>query len=201
MVQDSKPPVRVRTSPIEGRGLVATRDIAKGERIIEYTGEKVTKAEAERRYERQEAAGRIYLFDLNSRYDVDGAKNGSIARYANHSCDPNTETEIARGHIWLVARKSIKAGDEVVYDYNFPLDGFEDRPCRCGTAKCRGYIVGASSAGALKRVLNQRERERKAKRTSGSKASRTAKRGKGAKRPKTARKSSAKRTKRKRARS
>lgn len=153
--------VRVRRSGVHGRGLFAARDIAKGERFLEYVGHRVTKAESERRTERQWARGRVYTFELNSRYDIDGSPLWNVARWANHSCTPNAETEVVHGRIWLTALRKIRAGEEVAYDYNFPVDD-EPAPCRCGSRRCRGYIVGSQHAAKLRRWLAKNGRTRKA---------------------------------------
>lgn len=150
-----------KRSRIHGTGLFASTDIEPGQRIIEYTGERITKTEATRRYERQAAQGAIYLFDLNKRYDIDGATKGNEAKYANHSCDPNAETDIIKGQIWVLATKPIKKGEEITYDYNFPTLDYEDRVCRCGKPNCRGYIVGKDAYRYLKRKW-AKESERQA---------------------------------------
>jgi uncharacterized protein len=142
---------KARSSRIHGRGLFAKKDIPEGERIIEYTGEKITKAEGNRRYDEQVKNGQIYLFELNSRYDIDGSARGNIAKYANHSCDPNAEAVVEKGEIWLVALKDIAKGEEITFDYNFPLFDYEKRPCRCGSGKCRGWIVNQDSYYYLRR--------------------------------------------------
>lgn len=144
--------VTVRTSGVHGRGLFAARDLAKGERVVEYVGHKITKAESDRRTNRQWARGRVYTFELNSRYDIDGSPLWNKARWANHGCDPNTETEVIRGKIWLTALRDIAAGEEITYDYNFPVDD-EPAPCRCGSPRCRGFIVGSQHGAKLRRWL------------------------------------------------
>lgn len=142
--------VTVSSSRLHGRGLFAARDFAKGQRIMEYRGTKVTKAEGERRTERQWARRRVYVFTLNKRFDLDGSPAWNLARLANHSCEPNCESQDDRGRrIWIVAKKAIKAGDELTYDYHFD---FVDPPpqCLCGAPLCRGYIVGPHHTRRLK---------------------------------------------------
>jgi SET domain-containing protein len=130
----------VKRSAIEGKGLFAKKNIPKGMKIIEYLGERITKAEGDRRSDAQEESGKpMVIFELNKRTDLDASVGGSGAEYANHSCDPNVESENIRGHIWLIALRDIKKGDEIVYDYNFDPDA-EFTPCHCGAAKCRGSI-------------------------------------------------------------
>ena len=138
----------LRRSRIQGVGAFALQDIPKGTRLIEYTGEKITNAEADRRYD-EEAMARhhTFLFVLNQRTVLDAANGGNESMFINHSCDPNCEVEIVRGHIWIEAGKTIPAGDEITYDYAFENDPdytVEDLrfyACRCGAAKCRGTIV------------------------------------------------------------
>ena len=140
--------LELRRSPIHGLGGFARRDIPKGTRIIEYAGEKISNAEADRRYD-DEAMKRhhTFLFILNSRTCVDAAYEGNEARFLNHSCAPNCEAVIERGHIWIEALTDIPAGAELVYDYQY-----EDDPeyteedlrfyaCHCGAPNCRGTIV------------------------------------------------------------
>lgn len=154
---------KAKRSKIHGTGLFATEDVPKGEKIIEYTGERITKAEAVRRYEKQSEEGAIYLFDLNKRHDIDGAVAGNEAKYANHSCEPNAETTIERGRIWVLAKRPIKKGEEILYDYNFPLFDHEKRPCHCGSAKCRGWIISKSAYYYKRRKEAEKAGKRRAK--------------------------------------
>jgi len=140
--------VDLRDSPIHGLGGFARRDIPKGTRIIEYTGEKISNAEADRRYDDEHMRRHhTFLFVLNSKTCVDAAFEGNASRFLNHSCDPNCEAVIERGHIWIEAVRNIPAGTELLYDYQY-----EDDPeyteedlrfylCRCGAPNCRGTIV------------------------------------------------------------
>ena len=109
-----------------GLGLFATRPFKKGERIIEYIGRTLTNAE-------EYSSRSKYLFEVNSRKTIDGAVRTNIARYINHSCKPNCEPEIERGHIYIDAIKNIKAGEELVYDYGEEYFNEHIRPygCRC----------------------------------------------------------------------
>lgn len=142
-------PFEIRRSKIQGRGAFATDNIRKGKRLIEYLGEPITHQEADKRYDDDDAAGRhhTFLFILDDDTVLDARKTRCDAKYLNHSCDPNCETVIEDGHIWIDAIKPIKVGEELVYDYQFEFDD-EYEPediryyaCRCGTAKCRGTII------------------------------------------------------------
>jgi len=141
--------MELRRSPIQGLGAFARKEIPRGTRFLEYTGEKISNAEADRRYD-DDAMTRhhTFLFILNERTVVDAARGGNEARFLNHSCDPNCETVIERGHIWIEAVRNIPAGAELLYDYQYEDDPdytdeqlFEFYGCRCGAAKCRGTIV------------------------------------------------------------
>jgi len=103
--------VKVKRST-SGLGLFAARDFKKGEQIIEYTGEKITEDEANRR-------GGKYLFELNDEWTIDGKGRDNKARYINHSCKPNSYPEIdeTEEHIYIYAKKDITSGEEIVYNY------------------------------------------------------------------------------------
>ncbi len=154
-----------RRSAIHGRGVFARRAFPDGTRILEYSGERITKAEAVRReaqrLERQRRGGddSVYFFVLNRRYDLDGRKGGSVARFINHSCKPNCRTEIIRGRVWIIARRDIAAGEELTYDYGFPFREWHLHPCRCGAPRCAGFIVGSDQRWRLRRIpLAERRR-------------------------------------------
>lgn len=152
----------VKNSVIHGRGLYAARDIRKGERILEYVGEKVTKAESERRGNelmekaKKTGGGAVYMFILNKTHDIDGNVDWNDARLMNHSCEPNCEAEIVRGRIWYVAIKNIGEGTELSLNYGFALENWEDHPCRCGTQACIGYIVAEEYWPKLRKTLQKK---------------------------------------------
>ena len=91
---------------------MATAEIAKGAFIVEYTGRRISTAQAAR----LEARGARYLYEINRRWTVDGASRRNIARYANHSAVP-TLSDVVRGKVILRAIKRIKPGDEITYNY------------------------------------------------------------------------------------
>lgn len=109
-----------------GLGLYATRPFKKGERIIEYFGKEITKAE-------EYSSRSKYLFEVNSRKTIDGTQRDNFARYINHSCKPNCQPEIVRGRVWIDAIKNIKAGEELHYDYGEEYFDEHIKPygCRC----------------------------------------------------------------------
>jgi uncharacterized protein len=140
-------PFEIRRSPIQGRGAFATRRIRRGERIIEYTGERISNAEADRRYDDDRMRRHhTYLFTLTQRTVVDAGSGGNASRFINHSCEPNCETVIEDGRIWIQSLRTIEKGRELTYDYRYERVGDDDAdeakyPCHCGAAKCRGTIL------------------------------------------------------------
>lgn len=149
----------VRRSAIHGRGVFAVRPIKKGERIIEYLGEKISKEESNRRgLEQEEKAkstgeGAVYIFELDDEYDIDGNFEYNDARFINHACVTNCEAENIDGHIWIVATSDIAEGEEILYNYGYALEHFMDHPCRCGKPGCVGYIVAVEDRLKLKKIL------------------------------------------------
>ncbi len=114
-----------------GLGLFANRDFKKGEHIIEYTGEKITDAEANRR-------GGKYLFTLNDNWTIDGKGRKNTARYINHSCKPNCYPELddKEEHVNIYAKRNIKAGEEFTYNYGKQYFDIEIKPHGCRCSKC-----------------------------------------------------------------
>jgi SET domain-containing protein len=143
-------PYVVRKSPIQGRGAFATRKIRKGERIVEYKGEIITSAQADRRYPLPKPGQHhhTFLFDLDNGMVVDAAVGGNSARFINHSCNPNCESVIEDERVFIDAVRDIQRGEELVYDYNYILDEPHSPstkrlyPCACGARNCRKTILG-----------------------------------------------------------
>lgn len=100
--------------------------------------------------------GAVYMFILNKTHDIDGNVDWNDARLMNHSCEPNCEAEIVRGRIWYVATKFIAEGSELSLNYGFALENWEDHPCRCGTAKCVGFIVAEEYWPKLRREIQKK---------------------------------------------
>ena len=143
-------PYKIRKSPIQGRGAFATRKIRKGERIVEYKGERISDAVADRRYPEPKAGEHhhTFLFELDDGRVIDATYGGNSARFINHSCDPNCETVEEDARIFINAARDIQRGEELAYDYWFILDEPHNAatkklyPCACGSRKCRGTILG-----------------------------------------------------------
>lgn len=129
--------VLLKQSAIEGTGGFAAKFIPTGTRVIEYVGEKISKEESLRRCE----LNNRYIFDVDEACDLDGNVEWNPARFLNHSCDPNCETEVEDGQVWIVARRDIQPGEELTFDYCYDLEDYREHPCRCGSQNCVGYIV------------------------------------------------------------
>ena len=129
--------LEIRPSKIHRWGVYAGEPIPARRRIMEYTGERISRVETRRRSEEQ---GRmIYLFTLDAYWTLDGAVGGSGAQYINHCCNPNIRTVIQKGHILYYSRRPIRKGEELTVDYHFAKD-IDQIPCKCGAATCRGTI-------------------------------------------------------------
>jgi SET domain-containing protein len=127
--------LRIASSPIHRWGVFAEEFIPKGHKVIEYTGERISRRETKKRGDRPHT----YLFTLDAYWTIDGAVGGSGAEYINHSCQPNCRSAIVRGHILYLATRDIQPGEELTVDYRFPHD-VERVPCGCATPACRGTI-------------------------------------------------------------
>ena len=127
----------IRPSKIHRWGVYAGENIPARRKVIEYTGERISRIETRRRSEEQ--ARMIYLFTLDNYWTLDGAVGGSGAQYINHCCEPNSKTIIQKGHILYMSSRAIRKGEELTVDYHFAKD-IERIPCKCGAAKCRGTI-------------------------------------------------------------
>lgn len=140
----------VRDSHIHGRGVFAARRIRKGTRIVEYTGERISNKEADRRYDdTRMKRHHTFLFTLDSKTVIDGAikAGGGDASFINHSCEPNCEAVITDRKIFIHALHTIEPGEELAYDYQYERTGKNDAElekfyvCKCGAPNCRGSIM------------------------------------------------------------
>jgi len=125
--------LRVGQSRIHRWGVYADEAIPRGRKVIEYTGERINRREAKRRENTH------YLFEVDPYWTIDGSVGGSGAEIINHSCDPNLESRILKGHVLYFSRRPIRRGEELTVDYNFGWQ-FEHVKCGCGTRACRGVI-------------------------------------------------------------
>jgi uncharacterized protein len=127
--------LRVSESKIHRWGVYAGQSIPAHRKVIEYTGERVSRKETKVRASRP----LNYIFTLDKYWSLDGASGGSGAEYINHSCQPNVVARILKGHILYFSKRRIRAGEELTVDYHFAKD-VERVPCACGAEKCRGTI-------------------------------------------------------------
>ncbi|MGO1540320.1 MAG: SET domain-containing protein [Luteimonas sp.] len=147
--------VEARGSTIHGKGVFATADIAEGERVIRYKGALRSHDEVDEEYGDVEEDGHTFLFTLNDDYVIDGNKNSNVARWINHSCDPNCEAVVeeddkGRPHkdkVFIEAVRDIAAGEELTYNYGIVLDERHTPKlkklwgCRCGAPNCTGTML------------------------------------------------------------
>ncbi len=129
--------LKLARSRIHRWGVYAAEPIPAYRKVIEYTGEKISRKETKRRADSNSHL--IYLFTLDSYWTIDGAVGGSGAEYINHSCDPNLAARITNGHILYFSCRPIKKGEELTIDYRFDKK-VERVLCKCGAATCRGSI-------------------------------------------------------------
>ena len=125
----------IRQSRIHRRGVYALERIPPRRKVIEYTGERISRRETKLRGQ----GSLTYLFTLDDYWTIDGAVGGSGAEIINHSCEPNLVSCIRKGHILYISNREIKRGEELTVDYRFSKE-IETVRCRCGSAQCRGAI-------------------------------------------------------------
>ncbi|HET6486608.1 MAG TPA: SET domain-containing protein-lysine N-methyltransferase [Spirochaetia bacterium] len=129
----------IKRTPV-GLGLFTRNPIRKGAFVIEYTGVRVPNSDESR------LKGR-YLFEVNSRWTIDGSGRENLSRYINHSCRPNCEAIISRGRILIYAKRAIAPDEELAYDYGKAYFDEFIKPKGCGCAHCRTQAASASSPG------------------------------------------------------
>jgi SET domain-containing protein len=150
--------IEVRDSALHGLGVFATQRIAKGTRIIEYLGERVSHAEADSRYaDKDQSDSHTFLFIVDARTVIDAGVDGNEARFVNHACQPNCESVIENRRVYIEAIRSIAAGEELTYDYQIQREA-DDPPdvdtvfaCRCGARRCRGSMLWPAQRAARRR--------------------------------------------------
>jgi SET domain-containing protein len=117
-----------------GLGLFALEPIPAGSKIIEYIG--IVRSASN-------DLSNKYIFSVNSKIDIDGSPRYNIARYINHSCLPNAESQIKKGHVWITAIKDIAPGEEITYDYGTEYVDQLIRPHGCKCADCKTVEITA----------------------------------------------------------
>lgn len=139
----------VRNSPIHGRGVFAARAIARGADIVEYRGRRISMEAADELPDSDPTNPyHTFLFELNDGRVIDASVRGNAARWINHSCSPNCAPyEDDEGRVVIAARRAVRAGEELTYDYRLNVAGRRTREllaayqCHCGAARCRGSML------------------------------------------------------------
>ena len=142
----------IRSSAIHAAGCYTTTAIRKGRRVAEYTGPRLTKAEADLAYKNSPIT---YLFGLgDGSVVIDGQ---CTAMYINHSCTPNCESVEIGDRVWIKAIRNIAPGEELAYDYClYDSDPADDEAlCNCGAAKCRGTLYTKEEVKRRKAATQQ----------------------------------------------
>lgn len=135
-VKETNWDIYAKASPISGMGLFAGRTIPAGKVIVEYIGERISKTLGKKRVRE----GNTFIFALGRQEDIDGSGEDNIARFANHSCDPNAEMIFQSDSLFLRSLRRIEKDEEITYDYQCAYSDEAD-PCTCGAKNCIGIIV------------------------------------------------------------
>ena len=145
-----------------GLGLFATREIPKRTRITEYKGPLLSAKEAIRRENR----GNKYLLEINSRWTIDGTPRSNVARYGNHSCNPNAELYQSGLKMFIRSLRRIKPGEEITYHYGMDyLRNVIGIPnCRCGRCRRRKARKQRETRARVKRIEARAAKKRAGKR-------------------------------------
>jgi uncharacterized protein len=151
----------VRRSPIHGNGVFAARDLPAGKSLVEYRGQLLSHAVADRRYSDNVETGHTFLFILNDKFVIDANVGGNSARWINHSCDPNCEPVLleskdgnpARDRLYIETLRPVRAGEELTYDYGIELSVRHTArlkqlwACLCGKPNCSGTMLKPKNGG------------------------------------------------------
>jgi SET domain-containing protein len=165
----------IRSSSLHGAGVYTPAPIAKGTRILEYAGPRMTARQADGLY----ADGDVtYLFGMEGgKTIIDGF---GMAAFVNHSCDPNCESDQMDNRIWIVALRDIAAGEELTYDYNiYDAEPGDQAPCHCGAPNCRGTMLCREEIERHRRILRRSKGRNRAKRKTHGKELTKAAQGRG----------------------
>jgi len=140
--------IQVRRSGVHGKGVFALQPLKKGEVVIEYKGEVIDWPEALRRHPHDPSdPNHTFYFHIDEHNVIDAKVGGNAARWINHACDPNCEADEVDGRIFIKARRAIRPGEELFYDYGLIIDDKytpklkKEFACHCGSKKCRGTML------------------------------------------------------------
>ncbi len=142
------PGIEVRASSVHGTGVFAIADLPKNTRLVEYVGEILTWAKAQKRHPHNpDEPNHTFFFHIDDKHVIDAAVGGNDARWINHACDPNCEADEDDGRVFVKTLRKIKAGEELNYDYGLVIEGRLTKKlkaeylCLCGSKKCRGTML------------------------------------------------------------
>jgi SET domain-containing protein len=142
--------IQVRKSGIHGKGVYALRPLKAGEKIIEYTGEVITWKEALRRHPHDpKDPNHTFYFTLDDKHVLDAKFGGNASRWINHACEPNCESDVTDGRVFIKALRDVSPGEELFYDYGLVIDERmtpklkKQYECRCGSPDCRGTMLAS----------------------------------------------------------
>ena len=140
--------IQIRRSGVHGKGVFALQDIAEGEDLIEYVGEVISWAEAERRHPHDpQNPNHTFYFHIDEDHVIDGLHGGNASRWINHSCAPNCEADQQGSRVFIRALRAIAAGEELNFDYGLIIDERytpklkAEYACWCGADECRGTML------------------------------------------------------------
>jgi hypothetical protein len=154
----SNKPYRVGRSPT-GLGLFAIKPIKKGTKIIRYFGPLL-----DSKKKKDDAIENKYLFELNDRWTIDGSVRKNIARYINHACKPNAESDVKprKRKVFIRAIKNIEPGEEINYDYGTDYFKAYLKPIGCKCAACEKKRKKKRAEARAERLRLKAKAERKA---------------------------------------
>ena len=166
----SKKPYRVGRSPT-GLGLFATRRIKKGTRIIRYFGPLL-----DSKKKKDDAIENKYLFELTNRWTIDGSVRENVARYINHACKPNAESDVRprKRKVFIRAIKNIEPGDEIAYDYGTDYFKAYLKPIGCKCVACEKKRKKKRAEARAERLRLKAKEEKKAERKAKKEAEKAA---------------------------
>lgn len=140
--------IQIRRSGVHGKGVFALQDLAEGEDLIEYVGEVISWAEAERRHPHDpQNPNHTFYFHIDEDHVIDGLHGGNASRWINHSCAPNCEADQQGSRVFIRALRTIAAGEELNFDYGLIIDERytpklkAEYACWCGADECRGTML------------------------------------------------------------
>mgnify|MGYP001615297958 CR=1 FL=1 len=154
----------IKESKVHNKGAFARKFIPKGTRVIQYIGRIISKEESDQilhesyqNHLKDSNHAIPYLFELDNKHDLDGNITENVAKFINHSCNPNLEVEIKGHEVFLDAIRDINQGEELNYNYGFDLDDdtFKNH-CYCNSHNCMNYICNENDWDKLKEKLNNK---------------------------------------------